>query len=137
MNKMLTQVRDFYIMCRAEDQMMSAPTAEITKKVKDIRIKLIREEFDELIKAMEENDLVEIADALGDLLYVVIGTVLAYGLQYKMLMIFDEIHRSNMTKAGKDGKCLMREDGKILKPEWWEPPKIKEILDYTDKTTNG
>src|SRR4051812_1015034 len=84
-------------------------------QLKDIRLKLIREETDELETAMAENDIVEIGDALGDLLYVVYGTAITYGLQNALPEIFNHIHDSNMSKLGLDGKPIFREDGKVLK----------------------
>lgn len=125
----IKKIHEFYVMCGADNQFKNSPTANVTEEIKKLRIRLIQEEFDELKKAMSEDDLIEVADALGDLVYVILGTVLAYGLQYKFVDIFNEIHRSNMTKAGPNGKAEMREDGKIIKPGTFENPKIKEILD--------
>jgi predicted HAD superfamily Cof-like phosphohydrolase len=72
---------------------------------------------------------VEVADALGDQLYIIYGTILKHGLQNKIEEVFKEIHRSNMSKLGADGKPIYREDGKILKgPEYFKP-NIKKILE--------
>lgn len=87
---------------------------------------LILEELGEWRRADTDGDLIEVADALADLLYVVYRAALAYGLPIDE--IFAEVHRSNMTKF-PGGKVIRREDGKILKPDTWEAPKIKEILD--------
>lgn len=95
-------------------------------RVKELRIALITEEYKELIKAIENDNIVEIADGICDLHYVVSGTSLAYGLNEDKL--FAEVHRSNMSKATADGKVLKREDGKILKAETWTPPNLKRII---------
>jgi predicted HAD superfamily Cof-like phosphohydrolase len=84
-----------------------------------LRLRLIQEELDELWEAYYlKEDLAAVADALGDLLYVVYGAAVCHGLD--MELIFNEIHRSNMTKVG--GRT--REDGKILKPDSYEPPQL-------------
>jgi predicted HAD superfamily Cof-like phosphohydrolase len=89
---------------------------------KNLRYDLIREELEELKVAMGRHMLIEIADAIGDLLYVVYGTAVTYGID--MEEIFAEIHRSNMTKVGGS----KRADGKLLKPDTYDPPKIAPIL---------
>ena len=95
--------------------------------IRELRKSLLQEEFDEYTKAEEENDLVEIADALGDMMYIIYGTAISYGIPLDD--IFHEIHSSNMSKLGEDGKPIRREDGKILKSSNYFPPNIKEILD--------
>jgi len=91
-----------------------------------LRMKLLREEFEEYMEAEEENDLVEIADALADLIYIACGTAVSYGIPLDK--IYDEVHRSNMSKL-VNGKPIYREDGKVMKPEGWSPPDIKGILE--------
>lgn len=91
-----------------------------------LSIALIAEEFNELILAVSDQDPVAVADALGDLLYVVNGAGLRFGIDLEP--VFWEIHRSNMAKAGPDGKVQYREDGKVLKPEGWLPPQLEEII---------
>lgn len=86
------------------------------------RIRLMMEELAELTKAMQEENLIEISDGIADLLYVTFGAAVEYGLP--MDKIFQEVHRSNMTKV--DGHM---ENGKWIKPDNYEPPKIKAILD--------
>lgn len=92
-----------------------------------LRWLLIYEENNELMEAMMNGDLVGIADALGDLLYVVNGAGVAYGIDLEP--VFNEIHRSNMTKRNPDGSVSYRDDGKILKPEGYEPPQLLPILE--------
>ena len=90
-----------------------------------LRIKLLREEFEEYLKAEAEDDLVEVADALADIIYIAYGTAVAYGIPLDR--VFAEVHKSNMAKL-VDGKVIRRADGKILKPETWTPPDIKSVL---------
>ena len=104
------------------------PTADIGGEYR-LRYDLLKEENDEYLEACENNDLVEIADALGDQLYILFGTVLRHGLQHKIEEVFDEIQRSNMSKLDKDGNPIFRADGKILKGEGYFKPEIKEILE--------
>ena len=92
----------------------------------ELRIELIREELFELREAVIAGDLVAIADALGDLDYVVNGAAIEYGID--LPAITAEIHRSNMTKLGPEGKPIYREDGKILKGEKYEPPRLEPLL---------
>jgi predicted HAD superfamily Cof-like phosphohydrolase len=87
---------------------------------RELRLELIQEEVDELGEAMEQRDMVGIADALTDILYVVYGAGHAYGID--LGECFQEVHASNMSKLGEDGKPIRREDGKILKgPNFFEP----------------
>ena len=105
------------------------PTADIGDKDYTLRYNLIKEENDEYLEAAKNGDLVEIADALGDQLYILFGTILKHGLQYKIEEVYDEIHRSNMSKLDADGKPIFREDGKIMKSNRYFKPQIKEILE--------
>ena len=88
----------------------------------------MKEENDEYLDACKEGDLVEIADALGDQLYILCGTILKHGLQHKIEEVFDEIQKSNMSKLDGKGNPIFREDGKILKGENYFKPNIKKIL---------
>ena len=88
--------------------------------IADLRIELIAEELQELCEAVEQKDMAGIADALTDLLYVVYGAGAAYGIDLDAT--FEEVHDSNMSKLGEDGKPIYREDGKVLKgPNYWAP----------------
>jgi len=104
----------------------------ISKKEFILRFDLMKEENDEYLEACKENDLTEIADALGDQLYILCGTILKHGLKHKIEEVFDEIHQSNMSKLDQDGKPIFREDGKVLKGENYFSPKIKEMLFITE-----
>ena len=94
-----------------------------------LRHRLMQEENMEYLEAVEANDLVEIADALGDMLYILCGTILKHGMQDLIPEIFEEIQRSNMSKLGIDGKPIYRADGKVLKGANFFPPNIKAILE--------
>jgi predicted HAD superfamily Cof-like phosphohydrolase len=93
----------------------------------DLRYALIKEEFDEYVAACEQGDMVGIADALADLAYVVLGAAVAHGIR-RFPEIFAEIHRSNMSKLGPDGKPIRRADGKVLKGPNYSPPQIATFL---------
>ncbi len=100
----------------------------LDEKTSQLRYDLIKEENEEYLDACKNGDIVEIADALGDILYIAFGSLLKHGLQYKIDEVFDEIHRSNMSKLDKDGQPIFREDGKVLKSELYFRPDIKKIL---------
>jgi len=101
----------------------------IDESIIDLRFRLMQEENLEYLEAAKNKDIVEIADALGDILYILCGTILAHGLQHKIVEVFNEIQRSNMSKLDVNGQPVFREDGKILKGPNYFQPKIKEILD--------
>ncbi len=105
------------------------PTAQLGEDKNLLRYKLMREENEEYLEAANAGDLVEVADALGDMLYILCGTILEHGMQYKIEEVFNEIQRSNMSKLGEDGKPIYRQDGKVLKGPNYFKPNIKSILD--------
>jgi predicted HAD superfamily Cof-like phosphohydrolase len=94
-----------------------------------LRYNLIKEENEEYLEAAERGDIVEIADALGDMLYILCGTINAHGLQQYMAPVFEEIQRSNMSKLDENGQPIYREDGKVLKSSLYFRPDIKSILE--------
>ena len=104
------------------------PTSAIPEKESELRYNLMKEENEEYLEAVKNGDLVEIADALGDMLYILCGTINAHGLQEKIAPIFEEIQRSNMSKLDSNGKPIYREDGKVLKSELYFRPDIASIL---------
>ncbi len=104
------------------------PTADIPPQVRELRIRLIQEELEEYAAAARAGDLVGVADGLTDLLYVVLGAMVAHGLHEVAEALFAEVHRSNMSKAGPDGKPILREDGKILKSAQYSPPDLRAVL---------
>ena len=104
------------------------PTANIGEERNLLRFNLMKEENEEYFEAANNNDLVEVADALGDMLYILAGTIIEHGMQHKIVEVFDEIQRSNMSKLGEDGKPIYREDGKVLKGPNYFKPNIEAIL---------
>jgi len=96
-------------------------------KIKQLRYDLIKEELDELEKAMKTNNLKEIADALTDILYVTYGTGHAYGIDLDKC--FTEVQRSNMSKLGKDGKPIYNEMGKVMKGPSFFEPNLKKFIE--------
>ena len=104
------------------------PTSDLGDSVNRLRFNLMKEENEEYLEAVKNNDLVEIADALGDMLYILCGTILEHGLQHKIEEVFEEIQRSNMSKLGEDGKPIYREDGKVMKGPNYFKPDFEAIL---------
>ena len=94
----------------------------------ELRIKLLTEEVQEYAEAARNNDMVEVLDALADIGYILAGTIINHGMQNIYDAAFDEVHRSNMAKL-VDGKVLRREDGKVMKPEGWQPPNLSQFLE--------
>lgn len=104
------------------------PAAHIGEDKIALRHRLMAEENDEYLEAAQNNDLTLVADALGDKLYILCGTIISHGLQHKIVEVFEEIHRSNMSKLDADGKPIRREDGKVMKSDRYFPPDIASIL---------
>jgi predicted HAD superfamily Cof-like phosphohydrolase len=90
------------------------------------RVSFLREEFNEYLAAVEAGDLVEIADALADMTYVIHGTAHDHGIPLDAVVA--EVHRSNMSKLGLDGKPILREDGKVIKGPAYFKPDVASIL---------
>jgi len=104
------------------------PIADLGKSKNLLRYNLMKEENEEYLEAADNNDLTEVADALGDMLYILCGTIIEHGMQYKIEEVFDEIQSSNMSKLGADGKPIYREDGKVLKGPNYFRPDIEKVL---------
>jgi predicted HAD superfamily Cof-like phosphohydrolase len=94
----------------------------------ELRHRLMHEENEEYLEACKKGDIVEIADALGDQLYILCGTILRHGLQHKIEEVFLEIQRSNMSKLDETGKPIFREDGKVMKSNLYFKPDIRRII---------
>ena len=105
-----------------------APTADLPEEVIALRVSLIQEELNEYRHAAEAHDLVAVADALSDLMYVVLGTYVSHGLQKVAEALFNEVHRSNMSKLDENGQVIYRADGKVLKSDRWSPPDLRSVL---------
>ena len=100
-----------------------------SEKINSLRLSLIQEELDELTKAIKENDILEVADALTDILYVTYGAGQAFGINLDKC--FDEVQKSNMSKLGKDGKPIYNENGKVMKgPDYFKPDLSKFLLKH-------
>ncbi len=107
----------------------SSPVADLGEAKNMLRFNLMKEENEEYLEAANNNDLTEVADALGDMLYILCGTIIEHGMQHKIEEVFDEIQRSNMSKLGDNGQPVLREDGKVLKGPKYFQPDIRAILD--------
>ena len=107
---------------------LDEPKADLGIDKNKLRFNLMKEENEEYFEAANNNDIVEVADALGDMLYILCGTIIEHGMQHKIDEIFSEIQNSNMSKLGADGYPIYREDGKVLKGPNYFKPNIKGIL---------
>jgi predicted HAD superfamily Cof-like phosphohydrolase len=105
------------------------PTVDLTAETVALRVSLIQEELNEYREAAEAHDLVGVADALSDLMYVVLGTYVSHGLQDVAEALFAEVHASNMSKLDAGGRVIYRGDGKVLKSTLWRPPDLAAILE--------
>ena len=126
MRNKIKSVKEFHSAFKLNIQ--DLPTVDISVDRKRLRFELMKEENEEYLEAAENNDLIEVADALGDMLYILCGTIIEHGMQSKIDDVFDEIQRSNMSKLGEDGNPIYREDGKVLKGPNYFKPNIKNIL---------
>ena len=126
MKNKIAAVQEFHT--KFEIGFKDKPIADLGKAKNKLRFNLMKEENEEYLEAAQNNDLVEVADALGDMLYILCGTIIEHGMQHKIEEVFDEIQRSNMSKLGADGKPVYREDGKVLKGPNYFKPDIKKIL---------
>jgi predicted HAD superfamily Cof-like phosphohydrolase len=131
MKTQLNAVKDFH---EGFQQINGTEPVLISHEEVLLRHRLMAEENDEYVQAAiedvasAEQRLVGIADALGDQLYILCGTILKHGMQHIIEDVFAEIHRSNMSKLGPDGKPILREDGKILKGEGYFKPNLKQFI---------
>ena len=126
MNKKLKAVQDFHEAFGLG--VNHEPIANLSEEKIQLRFNLMAEENEEYLEAAKNDDLIEVADALGDMLYILCGTILEHGMQYKIEEVFEEIQRSNMSKLGGNGKPIFREDGKVMKGPNYFKPNIENIL---------
>jgi predicted HAD superfamily Cof-like phosphohydrolase len=127
MKKQIAQLIEFHK--SFDSYYRNDPSTDVPEEIKKVRVKLMKEELAEVIESIEDGQTIdELAKELADLLYVHLGTVLAYGLQDKFEEIFTAVHESNMSKLGDDGKPIHREDGKVLKSKNYKKPDIEKIL---------
>ena len=125
--EIINHVKDFHEAFKIGNE--ESPIAAISENDITLRYKLMKEENEEYLEAAQNGDLVEIADACGDMLYILCGTLLKHGLQHKIEEVFEEIQRSNMSKLDADGNPIYREDGKVLKSNQYFKPNIGAILE--------
>lgn len=124
MKSLLKDLTDFHLAC--DVPVLDKPQFPAQDRI-DLRKRLLDEEVKEYHDAVEARDLVEVADALGDIIYIAVGSALEFGIPLDK--VWDAIQRSNMNKADPaTGKVNRRADGKILKPEGWTPPEIEYII---------
>lgn len=120
---MFNSVKDFHV---AFGQLVGENPEFPDKETRDLRKKLLTEEFKEYIIGEDNNDLENVAKELADIIYIVCGTAVSYGIPLDK--VFAEVHRSNMDKL-VDGKVIYRDDGKVLKPDGWQPPNIGQFVE--------
>ena len=127
MKKKILAVKEFHKAFKLD--YLEEPKADLGVNKNNLRFNLMKEENEEYLEAANNNDMVEVADALGDMLYILCGTIIEHGMQHKIDEVFSEIQNSNMSKLGKDGNPIYRDDGKVLKGPNYFKPNIKGILD--------
>jgi predicted HAD superfamily Cof-like phosphohydrolase len=125
MEKQVQQVLEFY---KAFKHPIATSPKFIPIERVIMRHRLLDEEVVELFEAGSNGDIVDVADAIADCFYILIGTAIEYGIAEKLPALFDEVHRSNMSKLDDDGKPIYREDGKVLKSNNYTPPNLKDIV---------
>ena len=135
MQDLILKVKDFQ---QTFDQVVNRKPTLVDLELANLRFELMKEENEEYMQAVIDKDVVEVADALGDQLYILIGTILSHGMQEVIVDIFNEIHRSNMSKLDENGKPIIngqdgvlditRELGKVLKSTRYSKPNFDKIL---------
>tara|TARA_B100001989_G_C24546617_1_gene471223 strand:- start:3281 stop:3664 length:384 start_codon:yes stop_codon:yes gene_type:complete len=120
MKKQLDSVKQFHDTYKIGYS--NVPIADLGLEKNKLRFKLMSEENEEYLDASNNNDIIEVADALGDMLYILCGTIIEHGMHDIIEPVFDEIQKSNMSKLGEDGNPIFREDGKVMKgPNYFKP----------------
>ena len=104
------------------------PIANLGNSKNKLRFSLMSEENEEYLEAANNDDIIEVADALGDMLYILCGTIIEHGMHEIIEDVFDEIQRSNMSKLGEDGEPIYRADGKVLKGPNYFKPNFKKFF---------
>jgi len=127
LQNVINAVREFHDAFKIPNS--DKPNSTLTADEVMLRYRLMAEENDEYLEAAKAGDMVEIADALGDQLYILCGTILRHGMHDVIEDVFKEIQASNMSKLGADGKPIYREDGKVLKGPNYFKPDIKGAMD--------
>lgn len=135
MQDLILKVKDFQ---QTFDQVVNRKPTLVDLELANLRFELMKEENEEYMQAVIDKDVVEVADALGDQLYILIGTILSHGMQEVIVDVFNEIHRSNMSKLDENGNPIIngqngvlditRELGKVLKSPRYSKPNFDKIL---------
>lgn len=135
MQDLILKVKDFQ---QTFGQVVNRKPTLVDLELANLRFELMKEENDEYMQAVIDKDVVEVADALGDQLYILIGTILSHGMQEVIVDVFNEIHRSNMSKLDENGNPIIngqngvlditRELGKVLKSPRYSKPNFDKIL---------
>jgi predicted HAD superfamily Cof-like phosphohydrolase len=125
MEKQIYQVLEFYT---AFNQPIANSPKHISLERSFMRHRLLDEEVVELFEAAVKKDIVEVADAITDCLYILIGTAIEYGIADRLSECFDEVHRSNMSKLDDNGSPIYREDGKVIKSNNYKSPNLNDII---------
>jgi predicted HAD superfamily Cof-like phosphohydrolase len=126
LSQLIQHVADFHNAFKLP--VRTEPTQQLSEKELTLRFNLMKEENEEYLEAAMRGDIVEIADALGDMLYILCGTINAHGLQQVMGDVFEEIQRSNMSKLDENGEPIYREDGKVMKSNRYFKPNIAQFI---------
>ena len=114
----------------------TSPTARLSENIVTLRHRLMAEENEEYLEAARQGDMVEIADALGDMLYILCGTIVSHGMPDISGEVFTTIQASNMSKLGPDGNPIYREDGKVMKGPDYFRPDIAGVLERAGVTSD-
>jgi predicted HAD superfamily Cof-like phosphohydrolase len=130
LSETIRHVREFHDAFKITNR--QEPSVELSEQEINLRFNLMKEENEEYLEAAKAGNIVEVADALGDMLYILCGTINAHGLQDYMADVFKEIQRSNMSKLDENGRPIYREDGKVLKSNLYFRPDIASILSKED-----
>lgn len=120
----ITSVAEFHLAFSLPVE--TRPQTRVPQNLGRLRVELLREEFEEFAEAVEKSDVVAVADALADIVYVAYGSALTYGIDLDAVL--REVHRANMSKLGPDGRPVLRDDGKVLKPATYSPPDVGKVL---------
>ena len=127
LSDVLSNVAEFHDAFRIPNA--EKPHAELSADEALLRHRLMAEENDEYLEAACRGDVVEVADALGDQLYILAGSMMRHGMQDVIVKVFREIQASNMSKLGRNGEPILREDGKVMKGPDYFRPNIARILE--------
>ena len=135
LSDVLSNVAEFHTAFRIPNA--DTPHAALTADEALLRHRLMAEENDEYLEAACQGDVVEVADALGDQLYILAGTMMRHGMQDVIARVFREIQASNMSKLGPNGEPILREDGKVMKGPDYFRPDIAGILEADRRAREG